>query len=133
MAGQPPCTSKLRAFLCLQLSTDRRSCTPVQACNGLAAIEGVMQRERQDRFFLPTTLYLPACCTLKTTKPTRSRINLLNLQQLYALEELIATTEAIFSFIRFSELDPGIKNAFYQLEKQFEFHSSLVIKERMKI
>jgi hypothetical protein len=52
-----------------------------------------------------------------------------NDEQLYALDELIATGEAVFNLIRFSELDQGIKHAFYQLEKQFMFYSNLVMKE----
>ena len=54
---------------------------------------------------------------------------LLNNEQLSALDELIATGEAVFNLIRFSELDPGIKDAFYQLEKQFLYYSNLVMKE----
>ncbi len=54
---------------------------------------------------------------------------LLNNEQLYALDELIATGEAVFNLIRFSELDPGIKDAFYQLEKQFTFYANLLMEE----
>ncbi|MDP4265586.1 MAG: hypothetical protein Q8941_23890 [Bacteroidota bacterium] len=42
------------------------------------------------------------------------------------LEELIATGEAVFAFIRHSEMDPLMKNAFCQLEKQFDFYKNLV-------
>lgn len=45
------------------------------------------------------------------------------------LDELIATGEAVFNLIRFSELDEGVKNAFYQLEKQFEMYAKLAVKE----
>ena len=58
---------------------------------------------------------------------------LLNDEQLSALDELIATGEAVFNLIRFSELDQGIKHAFYQLEKQFMFYSNLVMKEGWRI
>jgi hypothetical protein len=54
---------------------------------------------------------------------------LLNYEQLSALDELIATGEAVFNLIRFSELDACIKDAFYQLEKQFLYYSNLVMKE----
>ena len=54
---------------------------------------------------------------------------LLNLQQRCTLEELIATGEAVFNLIRFSELDTCIKNAFYQLEKQFDFYANRVMGE----
>ncbi len=54
---------------------------------------------------------------------------LLNNEQLFALDELIATGEAVFNIIRFSELDPGIKDAFYQLEKQFTFYANLLMGE----
>lgn len=46
-----------------------------------------------------------------------------------ALDELIATGEAVFAMIRFSELDLGIKSAFCQLEKQFEFYAKLAEKK----
>jgi hypothetical protein len=42
------------------------------------------------------------------------------------LDELIATGEAVFNLIRFSELDLYVKNAFFQLEKQFTFYANLV-------
>jgi hypothetical protein len=54
---------------------------------------------------------------------------LLNPQQRCTLEELIATGEAVFCLIRFSELDTSIKNAFYQLEKQFDLYASQVMGE----
>jgi hypothetical protein len=49
-----------------------------------------------------------------------------NNERLYPLDELVATAEAVFNFIRSSELDTGVKNAFYQLEKQFEFYKNLL-------
>lgn len=42
------------------------------------------------------------------------------------LEELIATTEAVFTFIRYSDMDMTMRNAFGQLERQFEFYKRLV-------
>ena len=53
----------------------------------------------------------------------------LNPAQRCTLEELIATGEAVFNLIRFSELDTCIKNAFYQLEKQFDFYARQVMGE----
>ena len=44
------------------------------------------------------------------------------------LEELIATGEAVFEFIRYSEMSLGTKNAFCQLEKQFNFYKNLLLK-----
>ena len=54
---------------------------------------------------------------------------LLNPAQRCTLDELIATGEAVFNLIRFSELDTCIKNAFYQLEKQFDFYANRVMGE----
>ena len=51
---------------------------------------------------------------------------LLNNEQLSALDELIATGEAVFSLIRFSEMDKDFKEAFYRLEKHFMFYSNLM-------
>lgn len=42
------------------------------------------------------------------------------------IEELIATAEAAFEFIRGSDLDQSTKDAFYQLEKQFDFYKNLI-------
>jgi hypothetical protein len=49
-----------------------------------------------------------------------------NDEQLFALDELIATGEAVFSLIRFSEMDKDFKEAFYRLEKHFMFYSNLM-------
>jgi hypothetical protein len=43
----------------------------------------------------------------------------------YPVEELIATGEAVFEFIRNSEMELTTKNAFHQLEKQFDFYKNL--------
>lgn len=43
------------------------------------------------------------------------------------IEELIATGEAVFEFIKKSELKRSTKSAFYQLEKQFEFYKNLLL------
>lgn len=43
------------------------------------------------------------------------------------LEELIATGEAVFAFIRQSQMDLSSRNAFYQLEKQFDFYKNLLL------
>lgn len=43
----------------------------------------------------------------------------------YPIEELIATGEAAFEFIRNADMDVDMKNAFYQLEKQFSFYKNL--------
>jgi hypothetical protein len=42
------------------------------------------------------------------------------------LEELISIGEAVFEFIRHSEMELKTKNAFCQLEKQFEFYKNLL-------
>ena len=42
-----------------------------------------------------------------------------------ALDELIATGEAVFSLLSQTELEEDVKNAFYQLEKQFMFYAAL--------
>jgi hypothetical protein len=42
------------------------------------------------------------------------------------LEGLKATGDAVFALIRFSDVDCYVKNAFYQLEKQFLFYSTLM-------
>lgn len=44
----------------------------------------------------------------------------------HPLDELIATGEAVFTFIRFVRMDEDLKKAFYQLEKQFDFYKNLV-------
>jgi hypothetical protein len=44
------------------------------------------------------------------------------------IDELIATAEATFEFIRCSELETPTRNAFYRLEKQFNFFKTLVEK-----
>ncbi len=36
------------------------------------------------------------------------------------LDDILVTAEAVFTFIRNSEMDLELKSAFYQLEKQFE-------------
>jgi len=43
----------------------------------------------------------------------------------YPIEELIATGEAAFEFIRNAEMEVEMKNAFYRLEKQFSFYKNL--------
>lgn len=45
----------------------------------------------------------------------------------YPIEELIATGEAAFEFIRNAEMEVEMKNAFYQLEKQFSFYKNLCL------
>jgi len=42
------------------------------------------------------------------------------------LGELIATGESAFTFIRYSALEQPIKDAMYQLEKQFAFYKRLL-------
>jgi hypothetical protein len=44
----------------------------------------------------------------------------------YPLQELIATGEATFEFIRCTELELHTKNAFFLLERQFEFYKKLI-------
>jgi hypothetical protein len=46
-----------------------------------------------------------------------------------ALDKLIATGEAVFSLIRFSEMEADIKLAFHQLEKQFAYWAECVVRE----
>jgi hypothetical protein len=43
-----------------------------------------------------------------------------------ALEELIAVGEAVFTFIRYSDLDLPLRNAVSFLEKQFDFYRRLL-------
>lgn len=43
------------------------------------------------------------------------------------IEELIATGEAVFEFIKNSEMEVETKNAFYQLEKQYIFYRNLCL------
>ena len=47
--------------------------------------------------------------------------------QFCPLEELVATGEAVFSFIHQSQMDLSSRNAFYQLEKQFHFYKNLLL------
>ena len=42
------------------------------------------------------------------------------------LDEMIATGEAAFEFIRHSSMELSTKNAFNQLEKQFAFYKNLL-------
>jgi len=42
------------------------------------------------------------------------------------LGELIAVSETAFAFIYYSDLDQPIRNAMYQLEKQFDFYKRLL-------
>lgn len=42
------------------------------------------------------------------------------------LEELLNTCEATYALIRHSELEMELRNAFWQLEKQFDFWKKLV-------
>jgi hypothetical protein len=42
------------------------------------------------------------------------------------LEELLSTCEAAFTLIRHSEMEVELRNAFWQLEKQFDFWKRLV-------
>jgi hypothetical protein len=44
------------------------------------------------------------------------------------IDEMIATAEATFEFIRCTELELPTRNAFYRLEKQFYFFKGLVEK-----
>lgn len=44
----------------------------------------------------------------------------------FPVGELISTGEAVFEFVKISEMDLSTKNAFYQLEKQFKFYKRLV-------
>lgn len=43
------------------------------------------------------------------------------------VEELVATGEAVFEFIRNSEMGTDMKSAFHQLEKQFIFYRNLCL------
>ena len=44
------------------------------------------------------------------------------------IEDLIATGEAVFEFIRRSKMKESTKSAFYQLEKRREFYKNLSLK-----
>jgi hypothetical protein len=46
-------------------------------------------------------------------------------EELDALDELIATGEAVFDLINISDLDIQLKNAIYQLEKLFAIYARL--------
>lgn len=43
------------------------------------------------------------------------------------VEDLIATTEAVFEFIRRIEMRKSTKKAFAQLERQFDFYKNLIM------
>jgi hypothetical protein len=43
-----------------------------------------------------------------------------------ALDELIAVGEAVFTFIRYSDLDMPLRNAVSLLEKHFDFYRKLL-------
>ena len=100
---------------------------------GLLPQKGATQRERQDRFLIsaagplgPPYLYT---MSIPRRQPTAEEIKNALLPDndiIDPLEELIATGDAVFNLIRFSELDMGIKDAFYQLERQFTFYTNLV-------
>ena len=45
------------------------------------------------------------------------------------LEELIATSEAVFEIIRNSDMEVKTKSAFFQLEKPFNFYKNLLRRE----
>lgn len=45
----------------------------------------------------------------------------------HPIEELVAAGEAVFEFIKNSEMETETKNAFYQLEKQFTFYRNLCL------
>lgn len=47
-----------------------------------------------------------------------------------ALDELIAVGEAVFTFIRYSDLDLPLRNAVSLLEKQFDFYRRLLDDKR---
>lgn len=89
-----------RPFLCLQLSTDTQPCTPVQVCNGPAAMVwcNATQRERQDRFFLPVfkTNFIP-CCTEKNI-PAAEKI----------IEALLPAPASCFTPSRLTGDNPGM-------------------------
>ena len=42
------------------------------------------------------------------------------------VDEMIAIGEAVFNLIRLANLEPGVKDAFYQLEKQFGFYALMM-------
>jgi hypothetical protein len=54
------------------------SVPPCRSVMDLLPYHGVKQRDRQDRFFLPTTLSPLPCFTPKTTSPTRPKSNRLS-------------------------------------------------------
>ncbi|MCX6319538.1 MAG: hypothetical protein NTW29_19835 [Bacteroidetes bacterium] len=47
-------------------------------------------------------------------------------RELNLLDELIATSEAAFSLIRFTDVDYELKHSFLQLEKRFGFYARLL-------
>lgn len=66
---------------------------------------------------------------MPTKQPTPDQVMsalLHDVHELDPLDNLIATSEAVFNLIRISEMDILAKNAFYQLEKQFGFYARLV-------
>lgn len=47
-------------------------------------------------------------------------------EDLFLLDNLIATGEAVFTLIWLSEIDERLKQIFFQLEKRFNFYAKLV-------
>jgi hypothetical protein len=103
---------------------------PCKLVMGLLPGLGVTQRERQDRFFnsglqkkpytmLPAENYTPSADQIKKALLPAG-------EELDALDELIATGEAVFHLINISDMDIQIKNAIYRLEKHFNFYARLI-------
>jgi len=90
--------------------------------------QGEMQRDRQDRFFPAATKTYPMQPSL-IIKPGKEQIAQALQpagEDLDALDEMIATVEAIFYVINQSDLDEPAKNALYRLEKHFNFYVQLL-------
>jgi len=114
--------------------------------------KGVRQRERLNRIFLAVKTILrlvsykeqnrfqannsSLLATSAERNPARTSFHNFSGEEIKAsilpshhlncpMDELIATGEAAFEFIRNAEMDVDMKNAFYQLEKQFSFYKNL--------
>lgn len=84
------------------------------------------EQEKQTNLQLTPTERNPARTSFQNFSAEELKASLLPGHHLnYPIEELIATGEAAFEFIRNAEMDVDMKNAFYQLEKQFSFYKNL--------
>jgi hypothetical protein len=125
------CSLSSRLFIaCYFLPIDGPE-PPCRFVMGLLPQKGATQRERQDRFLIPAYDNLKPYSMLpaENYQPSAEQIKkalLPNGEELDAIDELIATGEAVFHLVNVSEMDEQIKNAIYRLEKHFNFYARLV-------